>query len=422
MPLQLVNNRDIHIAQEWIIQLSALMQAPDTPGFDPFDIKAHPLFKKAQQRPWLRKVTTVLGDAFPTVLRRMLRIDRSLNPKTPALFALGHLRLFQITGDGIHLEKAKHCLELLRSLACPTESGGIGWGYPFPVSGKGVALASRTPVTVVSAIAGAAFLQAAHITREEHWLNTARNISVFFQKDLPRLPGEDSFFCFAYAPGDTRRIHNANLLAIEHILHTARLSEEIGTAEALLPALHFSLAAQREDGAWPYGVREPGDPFEPRLMRHVDNHHTGFVLRSLHGIDCAVPGLVPELDAVIRRGYRFYRTLFSTVGRPLEEGRRWPVDIHAAAEGILCPSVLAERFRGTANDALAVLRWTHEHMRDAATSAPWYRLYPFFASRILYPRWSLAWMFRALAEYLYATQDNGPSIQQHYNLSRSSKV
>lgn len=422
MPLTLANNRDVHIAQEWVVQLHRLVEASDGRGFDPFDIKAHPLLQGLQNKPLLRKTSTVLSDAFPHLLRKLLRVSPSLNPKTPALFALGHLRLYQLTTDNCHLDSAKACLHTLEELSVETPSGGLGWGYPFPVSGAGVALAPHTPVTVATAIAGSAFLQAAEITREERWLDTARKNLRFFMEDLPRLECDNNRWCFAYASGDERRIHNANLLALEHILQTARLAEEEDLSEEILPALQFSLDAQAEDGSWPYGAWHSGEAFERGLMKLVDNHHTGFVLRSLHGIDEGQPGLVPDMDARIRKGYRFYRRLFTPSGRPLEGARRWPVDIHAAAEGILCPSILSERIRGTMNDALATLRWTHQHMRDADSSAPWYRLYPLFSSRILYTRWSLAWMYRALAEYVYASRNNRPSITQHYNLSRSSTV
>ncbi|NLN92609.1 MAG: hypothetical protein GX130_04765 [Candidatus Hydrogenedens sp.] len=422
MPLQLVNNRDVHIAQEWLVQLHRLIRESGPIGFDPFDIKAHPFLQGLQKRPLLRKTTTLLCDAFPEILRSMLQIRPSLNPKTPALFALGDLRLYELTKDTCHLDRARTYLKLLEDLARETPSGGLAWGYPFPLSGAGVALASHAPVTVVTAIAGSAFLRTAEITREERWLDTARKSMYFFLKDLPRIQCENERWCFAYALGDARRIHNANLLAVEYILRTALLTEEEDPAEELQPALQFSLEAQAEDGSWPYGARDSHEDFEPALMSLVDNHHSGFVLRSLHGIDLARPELAPELDALIRKGYRFYHQLFTPAGRPLEGQRRWPVDIHAAAEGILCPSVLSDRIRGTMNDALAIMRWTHEHMREPRSSAPWYRLYPVFSSRILYPRWSLAWMYRALAEYLYASRNNSPSLTQHYNLSRSSTV
>jgi hypothetical protein len=422
MPLTLVNNRDIHIAQEWLIQLHPFSAEDAATGFDPFDIKAHPLIRGVQHRPLLRKLSTLLCDAFPLASRRLLHIAPSWNPKTSALFALGHLRLYELTQDFCHLDRALTCLRKLQSQAQKTDSGGLGWGYPFAVCGTGLSLAANTPVTVLTAIVGSAFLLAAKITREEEWLSTARQSTLFFLKDLPRLSTDPDAWCFAYAPGDERRVHNANLLAIEHILQTMRLAEDDTPGEELLPALRFSLEAQREDGAWPYGALSSHEAFEPALMGLVDNHHSGFVLRALHGIGEAQPELVPEMDEIIRKGYRFYRRLFTRLGRPLEEARRWPVDIHGAAEGILCPAVLSERMRGTMNDALATLRWTHEHMRDPISSAPWYRLYPGFTSRIVYPRWSVAWLYRALAEYLYASRNNTPSMAQHYNLSRSSTV
>jgi hypothetical protein len=39
-------------------------------------------------------------------------------------------------------------------------------------------------------------------------------------------------------------------------------------------------------------------------------------------------------------------------------------------------------------------------MRNLKTGELYYRRYPFFVSKITFPRWGVAWMFRAIAEYL----------------------
>ncbi|MCC6143482.1 MAG: hypothetical protein IT368_06720, partial [Candidatus Hydrogenedentes bacterium] len=227
-----------------------------------------------------------------------------------------------------------------------------------------------------------------------------RSICDFLLNDLPRLEGSQPGYCFAYTPSDQRRVHNASLLTAEHLMRVWAVTQEDALREAAQPAIEFSLAAQREDGAWPYGDYMQGDPYEPALMSLVDHHHTGFVLRSIYGIHQAAPD--DRLEAALRKGWNFYRKkLFTEIGQPLTEHGRWPVDIHACAEGILCPAVLSAWRKNTIIIGTRTLRWSHFFMRSREDQTPYYRKYPRFTSKLLCTRWGLAWMYRAMAEYYY---------------------
>lgn len=401
MPLRLTNDRDIHLAQEWIIQLHGWLMTHGLRGYDPFDIKAHPCIRRLQHRPLLRRATTGACDAFPAVSRRLLRVRPASNPKAFALAALGHMRLYQAAHDVVHLNNGLDCLEQLEHLGVAGYAGPC-WGYPFPVRAAGLDCPANTPVGVVSAIAGEAYLLAHEITGDARHLDAARGIASFLLQDLPRIACDGEAWCFGYTPLDRRRVHNANLLAVEHVMRTAERAGAADMAAEVQPALAFTLSAQREDGAWPYGAYSPGEPYDPALLALVDHHHTGFVLRSLHGIGGVSPS--PEISRALRKGYTYYRKLITPAGMPVNAHGRWPVDIHACAEGILCNSVLSDAEHGAAAAAVLVMRWTHYNLRRPGDGAPWYRMYPLFKSRIVFPRWGVAWMYRALAEYLFASR------------------
>ena len=400
MRIALSNNPDMALAQEWVSQIDAWFEQHGTVGPDPFDIKAHPLMRSVQRHKGPRRCATLACDLFPHALRRLLHIAPTDNPKTHALLALGGLRLFQTTQDEYWLDKARAELDWL--LAHPSPGfAGLCWGYPFAVSGQGLDTAPGTPVAVISAIAGEAFALAHEVTGDEGRLASVRSIAEHMLADLPRLDGPDGTLCFGYTAGDRRRVHNANLLVAEHLVRAARLTGMDACLDPALPSLAFTLKAQRESGAWPYGYHAEGDPYEAGLLNLVDHHHTGFVLRSLHAIEQWVPGSVPA--DVLERGFRFYQTrLCGRSGMPVNDYGRFPVDIHACAEAVLCPSVLSERFGSSCQTpALKAMRWTHQFLRDPRTGAPWHRYYPTHLSRITFPRWGAAWIFRALAEYLY---------------------
>jgi len=396
--MQPSNNPDIALAQEWITALEAWINTHGLTGYDPFDVKQHRIIRAAQTHAASRKVTTALCDLFPKVVRRWLQVPPTENPKAHALTALGTMRLFQLTEDQAYLEKAVNHLEWLRKH--PYEGcAGLCWGYPFDVYARGVDTPRGTPVLVVSVIAGEAFLQAYELTKQERHFEAARSIAAFLLHDIPRIEQPDGTFCFGYTPQDRRRVHNANLLAAEHLFRVWAVTGERELAEAAESALRFTLARQREDGAWHYGEFSAEEPYDAGNLRMIDNHHTGFVLRSLHGIQQARPD--DNVLEAMRKGFRFYRTLFTPAGMPRTAHGRYPVDIHACVEGILCPSMLSESVAGGKELATRVMRWTHFYLRDRATSVPYYRKYPGFTSRVVFPRWGVAWLYRGLAEYLF---------------------
>ena len=86
---------------------------------------------------------------------------------------------------------------------------------------------------------------------------------------------------------------------------------------------------------------------------------------------------------------------------PKNGSSTYPVNIHACAESILCPSALSDQIRDTKKHAVLALRWTWWSMRNPKTGAPYFRKYPGLTSKISHPRWGVAWIYRALAEYLW---------------------
>jgi len=397
-PMRPSNAPEIALAQEWSEQLDAYIAVHGLVGHDPFDIKQHPWFRAAQTSRLKRRTATVLADLAPNTARRWLKIPPSENPKAHALVAHGDLRMFQLTGEERHLERARGSLRWLIAQATPGQAG-LCWGYPFDVFGRGVDTPAGTPVGVISAIAGQAFLHAHALTDEESFLDAAHSIAQFLLEGLPRIEAEDGTHCFGYTPTDHRRVHNANLLAVEHLLAVWRLTGEDALREAAEPALRFTLERQREDGAWTYGEHSEAEPYEAGLMAVIDHYHTGFVLRSLHGIHQAAEDKAAQ--RALQQGFKFYKTLYLPNGMPVSAHRKYPVDIHACAEAILCPVVISDSVFGTKKHATLALRWSHFHMRDHETGVPWHRKYPLHTARIVFPRWGVAWMYRALTEYLF---------------------
>jgi hypothetical protein len=385
-------------AQEWLSLLAQWIENHGLCGYDPFDVKQHPFLRALQPYKWPRRASTACCDLFPVTVRRLLGVEPTENPKAFALVALGDLRRYETTKDPLHLDRAGRYLDWLRT-RCSPGCGGMAWGYPFDVYGKGVDTPSGTPIGVVTAIAGEAFALAYDLTRDAHHLDAVRATADFFLNEIPQMRQADGTFCFAYTPTDRRRVHNANLHAVAHLYRTFRLTGDERFRTAAEPALAYTLKRQRPDGSWPYGEWVEGDLAERNLMELVDHHHTGFVLRSLYEIHADTSSA--DVRRVLDAGYRYYReNLFLPDGTPITAYARYPVDIHACAEAVLCPSVLADLYPDARELADAALNWTARHMRNSRTGLPYYRRYPYLTSRLVCTRWGVAWIYYALSEYL----------------------
>ena len=79
--------------------------------------------------------------------------------------------------------------------------------------------------------------------------------------------------------------------------------------------------------------------------------------------------------------------------------KKYPIDIHNQAQGIITFSKLSEFDDKYGNFAETILKWTINNMQDKK-GYYYYRKYKHFTNKISYMRWGQAWMLLAFAEYL----------------------
>jgi hypothetical protein len=131
------------------------------------------------------------------------------------------------------------------------------------------------------------------------------------------------------------------------------------------------------------------------------------VLRSLNEI-AGVAERTGALDAprireAAHKGFAYYETrLLQSDGMPIAAHGRYPVEIHACAEALICPAAFASCEPGALDLAAHSLDWSSRNMRDPRTGFPYHRKYPWFTSKLPCTRWGLAWMYRGVCEYLAA--------------------
>jgi hypothetical protein len=356
-------------------------------GYDPFDALNSPLLKALGGRNKYLKIAFIQAlKRCPVNFRPLLGIKKGHNPKGLGLFLWGYARFYKASQDPMVLEKIKALLGLLERMKSPGYSGNC-WGYNFDWQNRGFFLPRFTPTIVNSAFIGHALLDTYKHTRLEKALEMAVPIKQFILNDLARTK-EGSSFCFSYTPVDSSAVHNANLLGASLLIRLSAVTGEASLRDVALSSLAYSLKHQNEDGSWPYGA--------VKMQNWIDSFHTGFNLQSLHYF--IEEGADRECRNAFERGVRFFEDRFF-----LEDGtpkyyhdRTYPVDIHSAAQAIVCFSLFKPRDESLPE---RVLTWMISHLRGPQ-GAFFYQKGRWLTNRISYMRWSQAWAFHALTSWL----------------------
>jgi hypothetical protein len=394
---------DTELALRWARQLDIRLQAHGLAGYDPSDVRGHPIPRAAQAH-WLpRYINNLTLTFFPVTARRVLGIKPAYNPKSLAMVAIARLRLYEMLKEAPDLAGARQCLEWLHENA-RTDGPGLAWGFPYEDSGRGVYRPAGIPVAVVSALAGEAFSLAWKLTGDAQYMEAARLVGEYFIEGLNRIDGGDGTFCYSYSSVDESPVHSSNLRVAAHLYRLHAMTREREWLEKAAPALEYSLRRQRADGSWPYGEYVPAAGVEKGMFEMINHHYTGATLRALYEINQILPS--SQVQKAIKEGYEFYsRRLFSPAGIPrVTTTTTWPVNVHACAEAILCPATLNAMVPGAARTSVDTMRWMRAHMCEKTTGLPYYGKYPILPSRIIYPKWGTELIYHALSEFLYATK------------------
>jgi hypothetical protein len=368
-------------------RLRRCIEACDYAGYDPYDALNSPFIRWTGSRSKLAGIlATQLLRRSPVNLRPALGVRKGHNPKGIGLFLWGYVKLHQIQGQGAYLDRIQYLLDLLEKLKSPGYSGSC-WGYNFDWRSRAFFVPKFTPTIVNSAFIGHALLDAYEHVGLTRALDTAVSIKDFLLKDLNRME-EGTCFCFSYTPLDHYAVHNANLLGASLLIRLARLTGDTSLQAPALSALTYSMKHQRPDGSWPYAERSGSG--------WIDSFHTGF---NLQAIRCFLDaGFSSEHQAAYRKGVEYYATnFFLHDGTPkYYSGQTYPIDIHSPAQAICFFAREGEEYSDLTD---RVARWVLRNMYDGRGHF-YFRKGKFFTNRISYMRWSQAWAFHALTEYM----------------------
>lgn len=357
-------------------------------GYDPFDALNSPVLKAVSfDNRLLRILYNQTLKRLPFNIRPILGIKKNYNPKGIGLFLWGYAKLYAMHKESECLEKIEFFLDLLEELRSEGYSGNC-WGYNFDWQSRAFYLPRYTPTLVNTSFIGHALVDTHEVTKNKKSIEMAIAIKDFILDDLNRTE-EDFGVCFSYSPVDNTAIHNANLLGASLLIRLYKYTKDEAIKDAALAGLSYGMKYQRRDGSWFYA--------ETDIQRWIDSFHTGFNLQSI--LYFLEEGFGSEFRDAFTKGVAFYaNNFFRPDGTPCYyHDRLDPIDIHSAAQAVVFFSRMGGKHQKLAK---TVMDWMVENLRDRAGYF-YYRKGKFIRNKIPYIRWSQAWAFHALTEYLF---------------------
>ena len=370
-------------------RLLTYVESADYAGYDPYDAMNSPLIRRiGANNKWVRIGATQLIRRSAVNLRPLFGIRKGHNPKGIGLFLWGYSKLYDLTKEQRYLNRVDYLLNLLEQLRSKGYSGNC-WGYNFDWQSRTFMRPAGTPTIVNTSFIGHALLDCYELTGRQRALDMAIPIKDFILGDLHRTK-LDNTFCFSYTPIDTEAVHNANLLGASILARLTRYCDDDRLTQAAIASLGYSMRHQRDNGSWFYA--------DTSIQRWIDSFHTGFNLQAIRYILDA--GLTPEYQEAYCKGVDYYaKNFFLDDGTPkYYHDRTYPIDIHSATQGI---SFFSQEGKGYEGLTDKIVNWMLQNMYSGKGFF-YFRKGRFLTNRISYMRWSQAWAFHALTEYLLA--------------------
>ncbi len=395
--------------EDVVCSLQNYILANNYAGYDPYDLRGdNGVFLFLQRSVVGKGLLLLLNANAPLFTRKILRIKKTQNSKTLALCLRAYALLYKKTAREDYLNAAK---DVARRLIAMRNEDYKAWGYPFKWQSSGGLLEKNVPSIVVTSFCGQAILDYYELVEDENILDAAIDAGCFMLNRLNRSD-DSGFFCFSYTPVDKTFVHNANVLGAAFLARLFAVTGKDEFREAAINAVNFTISQQRENGSFEYYIdKDVKEEF-------IDNYHTGFVLESIN--DCARYLKSKAFSGPLKKGLRFYKEkLFFQKKIPLYRTTSpLPVDIHSVAESLAVLSRLKD-VEDSSDYLKNIFDWAIKEMYNKKEGSFYYwvnhlnglenlkfkdrrlRLLNFFTinskTKIPYMRWSVAWMFWALA-------------------------
>lgn len=358
-------------------------------GYDPYDtLNSWIPFKYLGI--WPAAIATQIQKRNPINIRPLLGIKKDINPKAFGLFLQAYSILYNKTKNKEYLDKANYFFQWLKDNYSKGYSGYC-WGYNFPWANPNHSYGPYMPSSVVTGFVCKGMYEYYKITNNEKAKEILISASDFIMNDIP-VSKDENGLCFSYTPLQRDLCFNSSLLAAEILAKTSTLCPKSELKEKAISAVEWVIAHQKEDGRWNYSI----DINSGKEYQQID-FHQGYVLESIYEIKNVLNIKNEKWEESLKRGIKFYREqqFFPDGSSYWRLPKKWPVEIHNQAQGIITFLKLNEYYPNSKEFASTIAKWTIKNMQ-AKDGHFYYHNFKYYKHKISYMRWSNAWIFLAL--------------------------
>lgn len=344
----------------------------DLIGIDPFDA-----LRGTRVPAWVRRTQRARQAVIQLRKRCPIDLSRALGiAPFPMAKALGAHLTAECRRDAVPNEDAGTLVDALLRREDIARLGDGAWGYEFDVQTRWAFYPVGSP-NLIATVFVARGLGAAGIVGDEPSLRSQLTASASFVNDRLLEPAERSFF--RYTLDTARLVHNANLLGAGLVATGGTLCGDVSLVDAAVACARTTIAAQREDGSWPYG--------EGSGLGWTDNFHTAYNLDGLLQVWLA-SGDEAVRDSLERGVGHWVRDFFGAGGEPKYcPDHPYPYDIHSAGTAVDVAARLATWGFETAALAERTAEWTRQNLIDPVTGATYYQKGRLVTDRRHFIRW-----------------------------------
>ena len=362
-------------------------------GYDPYDtLNSWIPFKQLGK--WPAAIATQIQKRNPINIRPLLGIKKDYNPKAMGLFLQAYSILYKKTNDIEYLEKADYFFNWLKDNYSKGYSGYC-WGYNFPWANPKEYKERFTPSSVVTGFVCKGIWEYYRTTQNKQASEVLKSALNFILNDLPEYEDETGL-CISYTPAQKDICYNASLLAGEVIAINYNLTQKEEYKDLCKRIVNFVTVRQHKDGKWMYS-----QDIENKTERHQIDFHQGYVLESIYEIKQLLKIKNNKWEESLKKGMKFYKEMqfFSNGSSYWRWPKKYPVEIHNQAQGIITFLKLKKYYPNSEEFASSIAKWTINNMQ-AKDGHFYYQNHKYYKHKISYMRWSNAWMFLALSMIL----------------------
>jgi len=355
-------------------------------GIDPFDGLNSPLINKTflGRSRFIRLAWVQFFKRSFINFRPIAGIARRENPQALALFLSAYCKIYSFEASKEVLNSINFLARRIISLEQKGWSGAC-WSYPFPWQARAFYQSAETPLIIPTAYCFNALLDAYEITKNNDYKNVALTVADFIIHDLNRT-GNDELFTFSYSPDDNSVVYNASLMSSQVLSRCFFYTKKEEFRLLAGQSVKCCVESQQADGSWTYG--------DKTYHNWIDSFHSGYNLICLQDYmnyceDSAVQGS-------ITLGFKYYiSAFFDSQGFSwYYNKKKYPLDLNNSAQLIVTLFKL-DSFAKYKDLTESVLNLTINKMQS---TKGWfyYQKHKLYLNKIIYLRWSNAWMFYAL--------------------------